>query len=147
MHTGCNSEKPDESVTQLTLSWCSYSILKPILSLRTTVGHHWFQEEGYGYPSTVHGRGQCGKGGGLPLPGGPSWGGPDLGREHLGAAKNPLFELLPSGRWYQILKTRTNRLKNSFYSTAIATLTLLFHFLKTSVEIYASLYLCVCVIY
>ena len=33
-----------------------------------------------------------------------------------------LFELLPSGRRYRTLKTRTNRLKNSFYAKAITTL-------------------------
>ncbi len=30
-----------------------------------------------------------------------------------------LFGLLPSGRWYRTIKTRTNRLKNSFYPTAV----------------------------
>ncbi len=30
-----------------------------------------------------------------------------------------LFGLLPPGRWYRTIKTRTNRLKNSFYPTAI----------------------------
>ena len=33
-----------------------------------------------------------------------------------------LFELLPSGRRYRSIKTRTNRLKNSFYPTAIISL-------------------------
>ncbi len=32
------------------------------------------------------------------------------------------FELLPSGRCYRIMKTRTNRLKNSFYPRAITAL-------------------------
>uniref|UniRef100_A0A671LVB9 RNA helicase n=1 Tax=Sinocyclocheilus anshuiensis TaxID=1608454 RepID=A0A671LVB9_9TELE len=31
-----------------------------------------------------------------------------------------LFELLPSGRRYRVLKTRTNRLRNSFYAKAIS---------------------------
>ena len=29
--------------------------------------------------------------------------------------EHPLFELLLSGRWYRIIKTKTNRLKNIFY--------------------------------
>ena len=33
-----------------------------------------------------------------------------------------LFDLLPSGRRYRCLRTRTNRLKNSFFPRAIATL-------------------------
>ena len=33
-----------------------------------------------------------------------------------------LFELLPSGRRYRSMKTRTNRLQNSFYPTAITSL-------------------------
>ena len=57
-------------------------------------GHSRF----HGYPSTIHRRGQCGKGGGLPLPGSPSWGGPELGLEHLLAAKKgPAETALPEG--------------------------------------------------
>ena len=33
-----------------------------------------------------------------------------------------LFELLPSGRWFRSVKTRTNRFKHSFYPTTITTL-------------------------
>ncbi len=33
-----------------------------------------------------------------------------------------LFELLPSGRRYRVLKTLTNRLRNSFYAKAISVL-------------------------
>ncbi len=33
-----------------------------------------------------------------------------------------LFELLPSGRGYRVLKTRTNRLRNSFYAKAVSVL-------------------------
>lgn len=33
-----------------------------------------------------------------------------------------LFEALPSGKWFRTIKTRTNRLKNNFYSWAVACL-------------------------
>ena len=38
-----------------------------------------------------------------------------------------LFNLLPSGRCYRCIKTRTNRLKNSFYLRAITLLNVNMH--------------------
>lgn len=39
--------------------------------------------------------------------------------QHLSHSGHSLFALLPSGKRYRTLKTRTNRLKNSFYSRTI----------------------------
>lgn len=36
---------------------------------------------------------------------------------------HPLFELLPSDKWYRLTQSHTNRLKNSFFPSAVASIT------------------------
>ena len=101
------------------------------------------------HPAAAHRQDLCGEGLRLPLPGSQHHGGTDLERPHhrakligcplpyleelhscLKKAKtivqdslhpgHTLFKLLLSGRRYQSMKTRTNRLQNSFYPTAIS---------------------------